>query len=217
MRSVQVVEHIRDYGWLRFFRDIVFFDRKSIVVEKDLDEVTFDADLFRRLNVEFLEVNPELIAAGKYRYAVRNRYYKSLEYMKKGYGAHAIAKDRKIIGDIWYYPAAPSDHAMEHDDLSWLGITLGRGGVYSFDIYLDGKARGDNLSAALQCRSMVALQRLGFKKAYAYYWSDNTPAIWNTRVINKWKEKKVLTVKSIFLRRKVTGEMALPLPRERRI
>jgi hypothetical protein len=63
--------------------------------------------------------------------------------------------------------------------------------------------RGKNLSAALQSSSMYALHQKGYKKAIAYYWVDNIPAAWNTRVINRWKEMKAIAASRFFLYRSV--------------
>jgi hypothetical protein len=209
MRSLQAVEHLREHGWTRFRRDVVSLNRKAIVVTKDLGEASFASELFRRYDVRFLDVTPSLIASGLYRYAARNRYFKALEYLGKGYGGHALSVGGRIVGDAWYCPTAPGKGAA-HPDLRWLGLVLGDECVYSFDIHMAGEARGHNLSAALQNGSMYLLGRKGFRRAYAYYWADNTPAVWNTRVINRWKEQKSLTVRSVFLHRKVVGQQLLP-------
>jgi hypothetical protein len=51
---------------------------------------------------------------------------------------------------------------------------------------------------------MYSLHEKGYKKAYAYYWADNIPAVWNTRVINKWKELRSVTVRRFLLWKKLT-------------
>ena len=53
---------------------------------------------------------------------------------------------------------------------------------------------------------MYDLHKKGYAKAYAYYWADNIPAVWNTRVINGWKEVKEIPVSRFFLFRRV-GEI----------
>lgn len=205
------MEHIRDDGLSRFTRDLICLDRKAIVAEKALDEARFAADLFARHRIRFLDVTPDFLHGGEFHYVAKHRHLKAMKYLRKGYRGHAIAKEKEIIGDTWFYPNAPTNRATDHPDLKWLGLELREGCVYTFDIYLAREARGANLSAALQTSSMHALRQKGFTTAYAYYWTDNTPAVWNTRVINKWRERKVLRVRSIFLYRRVIEERPLPI------
>ena len=126
-----------------------------------------------------------------------------MHYFGRGYGCHALLRGNEVIGDIWYYAPRESNGPLDHVDLHWLGITLDLDSVYSFDIYFVPAERGKNLSAALQSSSMYALHQKGYKKAIAYYWVDNIPAVWITRVINRWREMKEIAVSRFFLFRRV--------------
>ena len=203
MRAVQIHEFIRSNGWNAFFREVIYWNRKAIVVEKDLSETRFREEIFRGANVEFVELHPETFSKRKFAYAFKNRYLKAMHYFGRGYGCHALVRGNEVIGDIWYYAPGESNGASDHVDLHRFGITLGLDSVYSFDIYFVPAERGKNLSAALQSSSMYALHQKGYKKAIAYYWMDNIPAVWNTRVINKWKEMKAIAVSRFFLFRRV--------------
>jgi hypothetical protein len=202
MRAVQIYEFIRSNGWNKFLKEVLFWNRKAIVVEEDLSEARFREEIFRDANVEFVELHPETFSKQKIAYGFKNRYLKAMYYFERGYGCHALVRGNEVIGDIWYYAPRESNGPSDHVDLHWLGITLGLDSVYSFDIYFVPAERGKNLSAALQSSSMYALHQKGYKKAMAYYWVDNIPAVWNTRVINGWKEMKAIAVSRFFLFRR---------------
>jgi hypothetical protein len=202
MRAVQIHEFIQRNGWKSFFNEVIYWNRKAIVVEKDLSEARFREEIFRDANLEFVELHPETFSRRKFAYVVKNRYLKAMYYFRKGYGCHALVRGNEVIGDIWYYAPGGSNGLSDHADLHWIGLPLGLDSVYSFDIYFVPAERGKNLSAALQSSSMYALHKKGYKQAIAYYWVDNTPAVWNTRVINRWKEKKAIAVSRFFLFRR---------------
>ena len=87
-----------------------------------------------------------------------------------------------------------------------LGIKWSHDCVYSFDIFVVPAERGNNLSASLQNSAMYSLRDKGYLKAYGYYWADNIPAVWNTRVINKWRELKTLRLNRFLFLKKVVDE-----------
>lgn len=203
MRSIQIYEFVRTNGWSSFFKEVVYRRRKAIVVKKDLSETKERTDVLKQFNVEFVEIDRESISCKKYQYRFKNRYLKALYYLEKGYGGHAIVKGGEIIGDIWYF--APDRSQGDHPDLKWLDIQLSSNDIYSFDIFLILPERGNNFSALLQNNAMHALYKKGYENAFAFYWADNIPAVWNTRVVNKWKELKSLRMNRFLFLKKSDG------------
>ncbi len=200
MRSIQIYEFVRTNGWSSFFREFVYRRRKAIVVRKALRETKDRTEALKQFNVEFIEIDSESIARRKYQYRFKNRYLKALYYLGKGYGGHAIVKGNEIIGDIWYF--APDRSPGGHPDPPWLDIQLSSSDIYSFDIFLVPSERGNNFAALLQNNAMHALYKKGYENAFAFYWADNIPAVWNTRVVNHWKELKSLRMnRFLFLRK----------------
>ena len=206
MRVIQILEFIRSNSWSSFLREVVYINRKAIVVEKDLHEVNDSTDFLQRSNIQFIEITPETYANNNYQYLFKNRYLKALHYLKKGFGGHAIVRGNKIIGDIWYFASNKSEHLPDHPDIHWLGIKWSQDYVYCFDIFIVPDERGNNLAAPFQNSAMYSLRNKGYLKAYAYYWADNIPAVWITRVINKWKELKTLRVNRFLFLKKVVSE-----------
>jgi len=206
MRVTQIYEFIRSNGWSPFLQEVIYVNRKAILVEKELPEVNDSTDFLQRSNVKFIEITPETFANNNYQYPFKNRYLKAVHYLGKGYRGHAIVRENKIIGDIWYFASGKSEHVSDHPDIKWLGIKWSQDYIYSFDIFVVPDERGNNLAATLQNSAMYSLRDKGYLKAYAYYWADNIPAIWNTRVINKWRELETLRLNRFLFLRKVVSK-----------
>jgi hypothetical protein len=201
---MQISEFIEDKGWKSFIQEVLYFNRKAILVEKNLSEAVNRIDFLRNQNIQFIEITPETFTRDRYTFYSKNRMFKALHYLKNGYCGHAIAKENTIIGDMWYFALKNNVlHSHKCPDIQWLNFELTEDTVYSFDIYVVPTERGNNLSAALQSTAMYSLFEKGYTKAYAYYWSDNIPAVWNTRVINKWNELRPVTVSRFLWRKKL--------------
>lgn len=209
MRCIQILEFIRSNGFSSFWREYAFVKRKAVIVMKDLHEAPDRSDYLSRLNIDLVEITPEILPLSKYHSDFKNRYFKALHYISKGYEGHAIIKGNTIIGDMWYFDPHKLNGGTYHRDLDWLGIRLPEGAVYSFDIFVIPGERGNNVSSTFQNNTMYLLRIKGYTRAYAYYWTDNVPAVWNTKVINKWKELEKLTVSRFFWYRRVTGKSEL--------
>ena len=205
MRALQSFELLRDRGVGSFLREIVYFRRKAIVVEKDLVNTAFAEQVFRQRGLRFVEMGSHSRELSCLKYARKSRGLKAQYYIRKGYAGHAIVAGNTVVGDIWYYSPKKHGRDLGHGDLKWLGIALGSDDVYSFDIYVAPEARGRGVSASLQMSDMFALREGGHSKGVAYYWADNLPAVWNSKVINGFKEIRELRVSRFFFSRKIVG------------
>jgi GNAT superfamily N-acetyltransferase len=198
-------------GWTWLFREVVFFRRNAILVEKDLSEVAERLEPLASSTLKLLEIDPDMLSSGSYSFAVKHRYLKALHYLKRGYSGFAIARNNVVVGDMWYYSPEPSDDpSILPADLRWFGFrTLQKGEVYTFDIFVAPAERKHGVSAAFQNNAMASLRSKGYTKAYGYYFSDNLPAIWCTRVTNKWKELQAANISRFLTFTRVT-----PLPKD---
>jgi len=201
MRLAQLADLVRSNGWSFLFREVLFLKRTAIVVEKDLSEVTDRSEPLASAKLKLLEIDKEMLLSGIYRFAVRYRYLKALDYLKHGYGGHALARDNVIIGDTWHYVSeATDDPRVLHEDLRRLGFRgWVKSYVYTFDIFVAPAERKGGVSAAFQNSAMLALRSKGYTKAYGFYWADNIPAQWCTRVTNKWKEVRAFSVSRFLM------------------
>jgi len=191
MRSAQLIDAVRSNGWNSVLRQVAFFRRAAIVVEKDLSEVVERPEPLATLNLKVLEIDEDMLSSGAYRFAVPNRHLKALHYLQKQkYGGFALARDNLIVGDQWYWVSeATEDLSSLHVDLRRFGFkTWQPSHVYTFDIFVEPAERKQGVSAAFQNNGMLSLRSKGYTKAYGYYFADNIPAFWCTRMTNKWKE-----------------------------
>jgi GNAT superfamily N-acetyltransferase len=201
MRLIQVADLVRSSGWSSLLRELFFLGRTAIVVEKDLEELTERSEPLASAKLKVFEIDQAVLASGVYRFAVRNRYLKALNYLRRGYGGYALARDNVIVGDTWHYaPKAGDDPRMWHEDLRRFGFSdWKKTDVYTFDIFVAPDERKGGVSAAFQKSAMLALRSKGYTRAYGFYWSDNLPAQWCTRVTNKWKEKRAFRVSRLLI------------------
>ena len=81
MRLAQLADLVRSNGWSFLFREVLFLKRTAIVVEKDLSEVTDRSEPLASAKLKLLEIDKEMLLSGIYRFAVRYRYLKALDYL----------------------------------------------------------------------------------------------------------------------------------------
>lgn len=196
MRFIQIADALRSGGWRSLLREAVFLRRTAMIVEKDLAEVTERPAPLNSAQLKLIEIDEKLLHAVDYDFAVRHRKLKALRYLKMGYRGFAMARGKVIFGDLWYYTAESTDDVTAlHPDLRQFGFKAWeRNQVYTFDIFVAPAARKLGVSAAFQNNAMALLASQGYTKAFAWYFADNIPAVWCTRVTNKWKEVRAVSV-----------------------
>jgi len=201
MRITQVADVVRSSGWRSLLKEVFFLERTAIVVEKDLSELTERSKPLASANLKLLEIDKDMLASGIYRFAVNSRYLKALNYLKQGCGGYALARDNVVVGDTWHYVAEDTDDPRGlHEDLRRFGFSCwSKDYVYTFDIFVASAERKGGISAAFQNSAMLALRSKGYTKAYGFYWADNIPAQWCTRVTNKWKEVRAFSVSRFLM------------------
>lgn len=201
MRFLQVHEIILCNGWCSLFHEIIYKNRALIIVEKELKDVGKTLEFLIRSKTEFIEITPDTLKKVCGLYHCRNRHYKALHYLKKGYGGHAIIRKGQVIGDIWHYSLRGQNGSKVHPDVQRLGLDLKDDHVYFFDMFVAPEERKNGLSAALQSNAMHLMKEYGYTKAYGFYWADNIPALWTSRVMNRWKEvRRMKMSRFVFLK-----------------
>lgn len=201
MRLGQIADAVKADGWSSLLKQAVFFRRSAIVVEKDLAEVVERPKPLANAGLTLLEIDKHTLASGTYSFAVPYRYMKALHFLEQGCGGFAIARNNVIVGDFWYWAAeATNDPTVLHEDLQRFGFnTWKKSEVYTFDIFVAPSERKNGVSAAFQNNAMISLRSKGFTKAYGFYFADNLPAIFCTRMTNRWRELRVVHVSRFFM------------------
>jgi hypothetical protein len=204
MRLAQVVDLVRSGGSSSLVKEVLFLRRKAVVVEKDLAELTERPEPLVCAKLKLVEIDPKMLSSGIFRFAVGNRYLKALSYLKRGYGGYALVRDNVVIGDTWHFVSETTDDPrVLHDDLQRFGFkSWKKNDIYTFDIFVAPGERKGGVSAAFQNSAMLALRSKGYTKAYGFYWADNLPAQWCTRVTNKWKEVRAFSVSRFLMFKK---------------
>jgi len=208
MRLAQIGDLARYNGWSFVLKELAFVNRTAVVVEKDLSEIADRAEPLASANLQVVEIDQKLLAA-PYRFSSNSRRLKAIHNLKGGYGGMALVRDNVIIGDTWYWiPESTDPNATLHIDLRRFGIkNWSERYVYTFDIFVAHAERKSGVSAAFQNRAMLLLRSKGYTKAFGFYWADNIPAHWCTRVTNKWKK-----LRDVRVTRFLTFMRAVPVP-----
>src|SRR5260370_19205181 len=92
MRVAQVTEFVRSNGWRSLFKEVLFFRRTAIVVEKDLSELTERSKPLASAKLKLVEIDKDMLSSGIYRFAVNSRYLRALNYLKHGCAGYALGR-----------------------------------------------------------------------------------------------------------------------------
>lgn len=200
MRLAQVADMARANGWKSVLKEAVFVGRRAIVVEKDLREVVDRPELLANAKLDVVEIDRKM-ASGAYEFALQSRRLKAIRNLDRGYGGHALVRGRVVVGDTWYWTSDSTDNpALLHIDLLHFGFRRWlKDEVYTFDIFVVPAERKGGIAPAFQNRAMLALRAKGYNKGYGFYWADNIPAHWCTRVTNKWKKLRTVSMSRFLM------------------
>lgn len=201
MRVAQVRDLAQSNGWHFVLKELIFLHRIAIVVEKDLSEIPDRSEALAAANLQVLEIDHDLLENAQYKFALESRRLKAFRNLRLGYGGAALVRGNLIIGDTWYWSAESTDNVrLLHADLQRFGFqSWSRNHVYTFDIFVAPNERKGGISAAFQNRAMLHLRAKGFTKGYGFYWADNIAAHWCTRVTNKWKKMREVSVNRFLI------------------
>lgn len=132
---------------------------------------------------------------------LRSRRLKALHNLKVGYGGFALVRDNLVIGDTWHWVSESTDNVrLLHADLRRFGFqSWAKNYIYTFDIFVAPAERKGGTSAAFHNSAMLQLRAKGFTKGYGFYWADNIFAHWCTRVTNKWKKVREVSVSRFLM------------------
>jgi hypothetical protein len=194
IRFRKIIELLKDRKLLPYLREVIYFNRKVLIINQNLADATDKKDFLLKKKIQFIEINPEIWAVSNYKFASKIRQVKADYYLKQGWKGHAIARGNEIVGDNWYCPYNQSQQMVKHPDVSALGIKMAEGHVYSFDTYLIPPERGNNVAPSFLSTAMYSLHQNGYTTAWAYVNSDNIAAVWNMKVVNKWRVFTTLKV-----------------------
>jgi hypothetical protein len=201
MRMAQIRELAQSNGWGFVLKELMFLHRTAIVVEKDLSDVRDRPEVLAAANLKVVELDRNLLDHAGYDFCLKSRKLKALHNLRRGYGGAALVRGNFIIGDTWYWTSESTGNTRPlHGDLRRFGFqSWSKDYVYTFDIFVVPDERKGGISASFQNSAMLQLRAKGFTKAYGFYWADNIPAHWCTRVTNKWRKVREVSVNRFLM------------------
>jgi hypothetical protein len=198
IRLLQIQEFLREKNFKSLFYAFFYINRKVIIIERDLSSVCNKWVAKQDQSVQFVEFTRDNFTKNIHDYYTKSRYYKAIAYLKKGYVCHAMLRDEKVVGDIWYSVTESKNSLLTNPDVKRLKLNVSTDLAYSFDQFVVPAERGNNMAAALVNFQLWSLKSSGYKKVCGYYWSDNIPAIWNNKIMNNFVEVKYLKVNGCY-------------------
>ena len=211
MRFTQIVQLYEFNGVRSLLNEFFYQKRCAIAVEKKLGDLKPYSGK-TPYDVSIVDVDSTMDKSFFRKYTVKHRNLKCEFYLKSGFKAVALKRADHVVGDLWYATGTDSSREPIHPDMEWLNLVARPKDVYTFDMFLDPKERGNGMAAYLQHNALLLLKEKGFEKAYGYYLADNIPALWVHRLL-KWEAiKKVYTKR--FIRRRVIEEETLAKSRQ---
>ena len=112
---------------------------------------------------------------------LRHARTKCLSYLDNRYRGLLAEVDGRLVGHVW--SCDPALHPEDaHPHLGRYGITLGRGEVWGFDLYLMPEYRGGGLSNEFFALFRRSLRESGYVRVYGSVEADNLPAVWLHKV-----------------------------------
>lgn len=206
MRIVQVIETIRLNSIKKLLHETIYINREAVPVEISLSSLRPQEDFIRPPDEQIVEITADLLGRRALTYPIKSRFLKAENYLQHGYRGYALVEGNAVSGDIWCADSRNPKAEFMHPDEGWLNIRCEAGQVYTFDMYVDPEKRGGNLAAALQNGALHELRKLGFSKAYGFFWADNVAALWVHRTL-RWRELARVKATRLILSRKLAVGM----------
>lgn len=198
VKFYQFLEHRRDHGLSAALKFTLYKYEEAVPVTKDLSRLKPIDSKFANTDLVVLEINRDNYRNIDIGHVLKSRSEKVDRYVKKGYQAFCLVKNRQIIGDLWYVTRSSATKEIVHPHLPWFGITLDDRKVYMFDMYMAPDFRGGGITTFFMNSTLHLLREKGFRRAYGYFAAHNISALWVHRMLG-WQELERIEVKRFFL------------------
>jgi hypothetical protein len=174
-------------GIAKTFKDLIYFNREIILVEKDL--LSWEPKEYDN-NLEYIIVDHENSKMIEIKFNLPLFDH----YAQNKCNSVIAVKDNKCLGFIRY----TEDNNFQ--DLRKFNIELESKHAYMFDFFVFPEYRGSSAGKDISHYAIQNLKNMGISKYYGYFFSDNFPALWWHRTICKTNEfKKLKTHKLVIL------------------
>lgn len=176
--------HLKYSSLKETFKQVVFFHRKMVVIEKEIST----QPLKQGSDIIFLVIDRSNYKEYSERYKLKNLGY----YSKKGAMCILALKDETCVGYQWW--------TVDNDfiDLKKLDLKLAGSEAYLFDFYVLPEYRGTDIPKQITIETFNYLTSKNINKIYGFYFSDNIKAMWWHRAFLKCSEIKRVKVHRFF-------------------
>jgi GNAT superfamily N-acetyltransferase len=204
MKYLQFREHAQEHGLLSALWFTLYKTEEVVPVEKDLSELKPLKEP-KGGGLQLLDLGPENFAACGLDYPLESRRERAARYFRRGYRNIAMARDGKVVGDVWYVSPGTARTRRIHPHVRWFGLDLRDDEVYMFDMRVHSDERGGGLATYFMGSALRHLREKGVRKAYGYFAAKNTPALWVHRLLG-WRERPRFALQRFFLYERVKAK-----------
>jgi GNAT superfamily N-acetyltransferase len=182
-------------GISKTFKDLVYFNREIILVEKDL--LSWEPKKYDKTH-EYISIDREnsKLMEDRFKLPLFDHYAQNNCY------TIIAVKDDKCLGFIRW------THDKNFQDLKKFGIELQDDQAYMFDFFIFPEYRGSSAGKDISHYTIQNLKNKGYSKYYGFFFADNFPALWWHRTICKTKEFKKIKTHKFVVFEYLDGKMA---------
>ena len=175
-------------------KDLVFYNRGVILVEKDLSSWEMK-EIDHSLEYAVIDLDNSKAIEEKYNLPLF--YY----YAQNNCKTLIATKDNKCLGFIRW------TEDKNFKDLQKFGINLGPDEAYMFDFFIFPEYRGSTAGRDISHVAINTMKTKGISKYYGYFFSDNFPALWWHRTVCKTNEYKKIKMHKFVTIEMVDGKL----------
>ena len=190
----KLILQIKTAGIKAAFKEIIFFNRTVIVIEKDIsyrDEIKLED------GIEVTVIDNSNRSLIKSKYGINIFQY----YPQKGAKCLAIFNENECLGYQWW------TQDNKFNDLKKLNLTLKDNEAYLFDFFVFPEYRGTNTPKLITQETFNHLLSDGISKIYGFFFGDNIKALWWHRAVLKAKEIKRIKTHRLFFLEFINGKI----------
>ncbi len=204
MRFYHILESIREDGLGYTLQEMIYFKkREAILMQIDLNEIKPLQKTGQQKDLELIAIDKENFDLLNLKYALKNRYLKTLCNLEDGYQGYVLTENDIVLGDLWCAFSEKNNSPL-HPDVLWLELDFGEKDVYGYDMYFAPEKRGNHSIASLLLGGVLHdLRKKGYDRLQSYVMADKIPALWLHRMLGFKEIDRVGLKRFLFFKKKM--------------
>jgi len=201
-------ELVKEAGFKSTFRRCVYFNRKMVLVEKDLTKP------MPKLKHDF-EIDLILVGRGsstqidELDFLNKARALNARRYLRSGFSAFLGVIGSKVIAEQWWINSSHIRNKIIHPDFKWMDLQLKEDEIYAFDLFVTPEYRGTPATNKFALTYMNEMRKAGYSKIFGSYFKDNIPSALYHRTFSFNEIRNVKFHRFFFLMIK-NGKLCFP-------